>query len=72
MNDLIISITFILVGVIGSVGLVYLLWLGHRNGEHLTKPNDPISWILVTFAVFSVGFNIMFAFYTGIDIIMKY
>lgn len=72
MYELIMGIALILVGLIGTIGLVYLLWLGHQNGEHLTKPKDPISWILLTFAVFSVGFNIMFAFYTGIDIIMKY
>lgn len=72
MHELIMGIALILVGLIGTIGLVYLLWLGHQNDEHLTKPNDPISWILVTFAVFSVGFNIMFAFYTRIDIIMKY
>lgn len=72
MHELIMGIALILVGLIGTIGLVYLLWLGHQNDEHLTKPNDSISWILVTFAIFSVGFNIMFAFYTGIDIIMKY
>lgn len=72
MHDLMIGITLILAGSVGSIGLVYLLWLGHKNGEHLTKPNNPLSWFLLIFALFSVGYNIMFAFYTGIDIIMKY
>ena len=43
MYELIMGIALILVGLIGTIGLVYLLWLGHQNGEHLTKPNDPIS-----------------------------
>lgn len=72
MHELMIGITLILVGLIGTIGLVYLLWLGHQNGEHLTKPKDPISWVLVTFASFSIIFNLVFAVYTGIDIIMRY
>lgn len=72
MHELMIGITLILVGLIGSIGLIYLLWLGHQNGEHLTKPKDPISWVLATFASFSIIFNLVFAVYTGIDIIMKY
>lgn len=72
MHELMIGISFILAGSAGSIGLMYLLWLGHKNGERLIKPNNPLSWFLLVFAIFSVGYSIMFAFYTGIDIIMKY
>lgn len=72
MHELIVGISMILAGITGSIGFVYLLWLGHKNDEHLTKPNTLLSWFLLIFALFSVGYNIMFAFYTGIDIIMRY